>query len=481
MKKNIFKIFLLVILLVMSGCIKKDEEGQKKLEPASLDKVIEDLISYKNNNQTRGLLATIYMEGVYVKDGVTYNYYSITKLEVMTFNERAKLFYDIDEAPANVYIILADKLQTFTSYISLEDLIANGTDASDGISACTEVYNVENGEIVCSDGSNLKSIAVTTAPTKLNYILGETTLDLTGLVVKGTYVDGTTKIESVTMDNISGFDTATTGYKTITVDISGRKSTFIIRVEEAVLESIEITTLPTKTTYIVGDVRDLTGLAVTGVFSDGSRKLLDIDAGTVSGYILTTTGTKTITVTIGGKSATYTITVLAKALTSISVTTQPTKTTYYVGDSTISLSGLVVTGTYNNGTTSAQTITTSNISGFSTTTSGSKTITVTVSGKTATFPITVSAAIVSANFTLTKTIDILKLKQYSATFEVADTSIKTLVLTGDGGVSPGEVTLTGTTATVSKLVTDMTITKITLKALDANGNQVGSTKTITLN
>ena len=64
---------------------------------------IEDLISYKNNNQTRGLLATIYMEGVYVKDGVTYNYYSITKLEVMTFNERAKLFYDIDEAPANVY------------------------------------------------------------------------------------------------------------------------------------------------------------------------------------------------------------------------------------------------------------------------------------------------------------------------------------------------------------------------------------------
>ena len=168
-------------------------------------------------------------------------------------------------------------------------------------------------------------------------------------------------------------------------------------------------------------------------------------------------------------------------MTSIAVKTQPTKTTYYVGDSTINLSGLVVTGTYNNGTTSAQTITTSNISGFNTTTSESKTITVTVSGKTATFPITVSAAIVSANFTLTKTIDILKLKQYSATFEVADTSIKTLVLTGDGGVSPGEVTLTGTTATVSKLVTDMTITKITLKALDANGNQVGSTKTITLN
>ena len=162
-------------------------------------------------------------------------------------------------------------------------------------------------------------------------------------------------------------------------------------------------------------------------------------------------------------------------------TTQPTKTTYYVGDSAISLSGLVVTGTYNNGTTSAQTITTSNISGFVTTTSGSKTITVIVGGNTATFPIIVTDAIKTASFLLTRNIDILKLKQYSASFEVADSSITTLVLTADGGIAPGQLTISGTSATLSKLVLDASVTQISVKALDVSGNQVGIIKTITLN
>lgn len=78
------------------------------------------------------------------------------------------------------------------------------------------------------------------------------------------------------------------------------------------------------------------------------------------------------------------------ALTSITVTNQPAKTQYLVGES-LDLAGLVVTGTYDNGTSAPITITSSNISGFDSSTAGSKTVTVTYGGKTATFSVTVKS------------------------------------------------------------------------------------------
>ena len=55
--------------------------------------------------------------------------------------------------------------------------------------------------------AKLQSIAITKLPTKLNYLLGEK-LMLEGLVVTGTYSDGTTKVENVTVDNITGYNNA---------------------------------------------------------------------------------------------------------------------------------------------------------------------------------------------------------------------------------------------------------------------------------
>jgi len=81
---------------------------------------------------------------------------------------------------------------------------------------------------------------------------------------------------------------------------------------------------------------------------------------------------------------------IEKVLTSIAVTKQPTKTQYVVGGS-LDLTGLVVTGTYNDGTTAPIAITSENISGFDSKTTGSKTVTVTVNGKTATFKVDIIA------------------------------------------------------------------------------------------
>ncbi|MDR0301084.1 MAG: bacterial Ig-like domain-containing protein [Treponema sp.] len=77
----------------------------------------------------------------------------------------------------------------------------------------------------------------------------------------------------------------------------------------------------------------------------------------------------------------------AKTVTSIAVTTQPTKTVYDIGEA-LDTTGMVVTATYSDKTTAVVTGWTT--SGFSSSTEGTKTITVSYSGKTTTFTVTVS-------------------------------------------------------------------------------------------
>ncbi len=81
----------------------------------------------------------------------------------------------------------------------------------------------------------LDSIAITTPATKLGYTVGDT-LDLTGLVVTGTYTidadgDKNTKVETITAENITGFDSSTpvTG-KVLTITVDGITTNYTINV-----------------------------------------------------------------------------------------------------------------------------------------------------------------------------------------------------------------------------------------------------------
>lgn len=167
---------------------------------------------------------------------------------------------------------------------------------------------------------------------------------------------------------------------------------------DVVLSSIAITTPATKTTYIVGQPLDLSGLVVTGTYSNNTTKALTITAANVSGFNSSApAASQTLTITVDGKTVSYTITIEAAVLNSIAITTPATKTTYFVGDS-LDLTGLVVTGTYNNGTSKAETITDANVSGFdSSVPTLSQTLTITVDGKTATYIISIQPAPVVLN------------------------------------------------------------------------------------
>ena len=130
---------------------------------------------------------------------------------------------------------------------------------------------------------SITSVALTSAPTKLTYTVGEE-LDTTGMVVTATYSDGTTA--DVTAKAIlSGYDMNTLGTQTVKVSVSDNGTvfnnmSFTINVEEAVAEGvtltgIEITEEPEKTEYLVGQSLNIDGLTVVATFSDGSTKTLE--------------------------------------------------------------------------------------------------------------------------------------------------------------------------------------------------------------
>jgi hypothetical protein len=244
----------------------------------------------------------------------------------------------------------------------------------------------------------LQSIAITSPPTKTTYTVGES-LDLTGLVVTGTYSDNSTQTETVSASNVSGYNADTIGQQTLTVTVNGKTATFVVTMNSAALQSIAITIPPTKTTYTVGESLDLTGLVVTGTYSDGNTKSETVGASNVSGYNADTIGQQTLTVTVNGKTATFVVTVNPVVLVSIKITTPLTKTTYNKGEE-LDLDGLVVTGTYSDGNAVPENVNLSDVSGYDTNTIREQTLTVTVNGMTATFVVTVNpAALVAIEIT----------------------------------------------------------------------------------
>ncbi len=199
------------------------------------------------------------------------------------------------------------------------------------------------------NAKTLSSIAITTEPTKTQYIEGQT-FDATGMVVTAYFDNG--KHEAVTGYTITpSGELATTDTKvTVSYTFAGVSRTFdqAITVAPKSLNHIGITTPPAKTAYIEGNHFDPAGMVVTAYFDNGT-------SAAVTGYSITPSGELAITdtkvtVNYGGKTAEQVITVAAKSLDHIAITSAPTKT-HYIEGQTFEPAGMVVTAYYDNGTT----------------------------------------------------------------------------------------------------------------------------------
>ena len=161
-----------------------------------------------------------------------------------------------------------------------------------------------------------------------------------------------------------------------------------------VLQYIAITSRPVKTEYSTSATElDAVGLVVTGYYTvpgfEGTvSKAITVESSMLTGFSQAA-GTHEITVTYSGKTAKFNVTVVAKTLDRIAITTMPTKKTYdKVNNPTaIDTTGIVVTAYYTSALYAPEAVTAS-CSAVDFTT-GAKTVTVTYGSKTTTFAVNV--------------------------------------------------------------------------------------------
>jgi len=158
----------------------------------------------------------------------------------------------------------------------------------------------------------LEKIEVTTNPNKTEYEEGEK-FDKTGMVVTAVYSDNSR--ETVTDYTYAPTGSLTANDKRVIITYKGKTTTISISVKkiEKVLERLEITAPPSKTTYKEGEKFDSTGMVVTAIYSDGTREIIT-NYNCFPVVELTTSNDKiTVSYTYQGKTVTQTYAIEVKA------------------------------------------------------------------------------------------------------------------------------------------------------------------------
>lgn len=168
-------------------------------------------------------------------------------------------------------------------------------------------------------GIKLASIAITTPPAKTTYTAGET-FDPAGMAVEATYSNGAKA--TATGYTFVPSTALTDGTTAVTIQYTEAGTTKTA--EQAItvihrLESVSVTTPPTKTTYEYGDGFAGAGMVVTATYSDGATE--NVTGYTTSPATFTTLGTQDVTATYEErgviKTATTTVTVERKSLAAV--------------------------------------------------------------------------------------------------------------------------------------------------------------------
>lgn len=145
----------------------------------------------------------------------------------------------------------------------------------------------------------LQSIDITIPATKLTYTVGDI-LDISGMVVRGTYSDGSTKTESITTSDITGFNSsAPAAGQILTVTVGGKTATFTVTI--------------TAATYHVTINGSYASASGTGSYTSGD--IVTIYAGSRSNYSFGGWTSADGIIFANAGSATTTFTMLAKNVT----------------------------------------------------------------------------------------------------------------------------------------------------------------------
>lgn len=166
--------------------------------------------------------------------------------------------------------------------------------------------------------------------------------------------------------------------------------TFVTAVEGKAVESISISQMPDKLTYVERtNVFDTTGGMIEVRYKDGTTENKPMTPEMIQESYLDEIGPQSLTVMYRGKVTQYDINVVEKSLTKISLSNTPWCTEYIEGADEINVEDGYLLLEFDNGETDQKPITKDMISGFDSSVIGPQTITVTYEGKTTTYQINI--------------------------------------------------------------------------------------------
>ncbi|MCD7778166.1 MAG: bacterial Ig-like domain-containing protein, partial [Clostridiales bacterium] len=125
-----------------------------------------------------------------------------------------------------------------------------------------------------SDSNQYTDVTVVSNPSQTEYYVGEN-INTDGLVVQATYIDGDIgeeKTEIIDDYVISGFDSSSTGEKTLLVGKAGVYASIPYTVRKMRVTAVNVTREPTKNEYYEYQLIDTDGLSGKFVFEDGSTE-----------------------------------------------------------------------------------------------------------------------------------------------------------------------------------------------------------------
>ena len=186
--------------------------------------------------------------------------------------------------------------------------------------------SVEYTDLEIEMAEDISNLKVESMPNKLSYLKDEP-LDLTGLVVTA---DG----KEISQDEliITGYDASKVGTQKVTINYANQEAFFEVNVDELTCTGIEVAFTPAKTTYYLNDEFDPTGMTVKATYNSGKVVTLSDTDYQISTVDLSTPGSKIVTVTYEGQTASFTINVLEDELTGLKIAKMPVKTLYYIGE-----------------------------------------------------------------------------------------------------------------------------------------------------
>ena len=284
-----------------------------------------------------------------------------------------------EEIDVTNLVIVVHKLSGDENVPVTKDMIKNYNKQKLGNQTVSVEYNGTTVGTINATVKDYIASVIITAPSKITYKYNEE-LDLSDAKITITMASkpsAPTTI-SVTQSMISGYDKTKVGAQTVTITYTDsenkvHKQTFGVTVKDAI-KTITLENNNFKTNYKYGENLNLSGLSLKVTKESGATTTVPITSGMISGYNPNKLGNQTLTINYEGKQFTTVVNVVdyVKDIT----LTPPTKNEYKIGE-TLNLVGGSITEKMASGAKgSTIALTNSIVSGFDSTTPGTKNLTV---------------------------------------------------------------------------------------------------------